>query len=66
MRFEWDSRKNRINQAKHNGLDFETAARVFDDPNVVLLYDRTLDGEQPVACDQGRLCGSLVSGACSP
>ncbi len=46
MRFEWDSKKNRINQARHNGLDFETAARVFDDPNVVLLHDRVIDGEQ--------------------
>ena len=46
MRFEWDPGKSRINQTKHNGLDFETAARVFDDPNVVLLHDRTLDGEQ--------------------
>jgi uncharacterized protein len=46
MRFEWDSRKNRLNQAKHNGVDFETAARVFDDPNVVLMQDRIIDGEQ--------------------
>ena len=45
MRFEWDSKKNRINRAKHNGLDFETAARVFDDPNVVLTDDRTIEGE---------------------
>ena len=46
MRFEWDSKKNRINRTKHSGLDFETAARVFDDPNVVLMYDRDVDGEQ--------------------
>jgi uncharacterized DUF497 family protein len=46
MRFEWDSKKNRINQTKHNGLDFETAARVFNDPNVVLITDRIVDGEQ--------------------
>ena len=46
MRFEWDSTKNRINQAKHGGLDFETAARVFDDPNVVLMHDRVIDTEQ--------------------
>jgi hypothetical protein len=45
MRFEWDSKKTRINQTKHNGLDFETAARVFDDPNVVLMHDRVIDGE---------------------
>ena len=46
MRFEWDSSKNRINQAKHNGLDFATAARVFDDPNVLLMHDRLIEGEQ--------------------
>ena len=46
MRFEWDSTKNRINQAKHGGLEFETAARVFDDPNVVLMRDRVIDTEQ--------------------
>ena len=38
--------KNRINQTKHNGLDFETAARVFEDPKVVLMQDRILEGEQ--------------------
>jgi uncharacterized DUF497 family protein len=46
MRFEWDSPKNRINQAKHKGLDFATAARVFDDPNVLLMHDRNIEGEQ--------------------
>jgi len=40
------SQKDRINQAKHNGLDFETAARVFNDPNVVLLKERIVSGEQ--------------------
>jgi uncharacterized protein len=40
MRFEWDEAKNRINQAKHQGLSFEIAARVFADPNYVLLTDR--------------------------
>jgi hypothetical protein len=46
MRFEWDSRKNRINRAKHGGLDFATAARVFDDPDVLLMHDRILEGQQ--------------------
>lgn len=31
MVFEWDEKKNRINKAKH-GIDFETAATVFNDP----------------------------------
>lgn len=46
MRFEWDEAKNRINQTKHSGLDFETAARVFNDSKVVLAEDRTVEGEQ--------------------
>jgi uncharacterized DUF497 family protein len=31
MRFEWDAEKNRSNQKKHAGIDFETASRVFAD-----------------------------------
>ena len=46
MRFEWDAAKSRINQAKRNGLDFETAARVFNDPRMVLMEDRIVEGEQ--------------------
>jgi hypothetical protein len=46
MRFKWDPRKDRINQAKHKGLDFATAARVFDDQNVLLMHDRIVEGEQ--------------------
>lgn len=45
-RFEWDAGKSQINQAKHNGLDFETAARVFNDPSVVLIEDRVVEGQQ--------------------
>ncbi len=46
MRFEWDAAKSRINQRKHHGLDFETAARVFNDPSIVLIEDRIVEGEQ--------------------
>jgi hypothetical protein len=46
MRFEWDAAKGRINQRKHNGLDFETAARVFDDANLVQIEDRIVEGEE--------------------
>src|ERR1700729_3214803 len=31
MVFDWDEKKNRINQRKH-GVDFETAVLIFDDP----------------------------------
>ncbi len=46
MRFEWDVSKNRINRKKHGGLDFETAARVFNDPKIILVEDRVVEGEQ--------------------
>jgi uncharacterized DUF497 family protein len=46
MRFEWDAAKSRTNQRKHNGLDFETAARVFNDLSIVLIEDRIVEGEQ--------------------
>jgi uncharacterized DUF497 family protein len=39
MIFEWDENKNRINKAKH-GVDFETAATVFDDPLLVSKVER--------------------------
>ncbi len=46
MRFEWDVGKNRINRRKHGGLDFETAARVFNDSKIILVEDRIVEGEQ--------------------
>lgn len=46
MRFEWDAEKNRRNPAKHEGLDFQTAARVFNDMNLILAKDRVVEGEQ--------------------
>jgi uncharacterized DUF497 family protein len=42
MRFEWDDEKNRINQRKHGGLAFETAALVFNDPLTLFRKDRTI------------------------
>jgi hypothetical protein len=46
MRFEWDDEKNRINQRKHDGLAFETAALVFNDPLTLFRKDRIIEGEQ--------------------
>ena len=45
MKFEWDEDKNRANYAKH-GVSFEIARKVFDDPLVVYLFDRIVDGEE--------------------
>ncbi|HRX71463.1 MAG: BrnT family toxin [Candidatus Competibacteraceae bacterium] len=38
MLFEWDADKARRNQRKHK-VSFETAARVFLDPNRIETYD---------------------------
>jgi hypothetical protein len=45
MVFAWDETKNRINRWKH-GVSFETAARIFEDPNVVSYRDRVVDDEE--------------------
>lgn len=36
--FEWDEKKNLINQRKH-GIDFEEARTVFYDDNAILFDD---------------------------
>ena len=38
MLFEWDDVKEKINIAKH-GIDFGTAALVFQDENRIEFYD---------------------------
>jgi uncharacterized protein len=46
VQFEWDENKSEINRAKH-GVDFETAARAFEDPNLLIQEDRIDEsGEQ--------------------
>ena len=46
VRFEWNAEKDRSNQKKHAGIDFETASRVFADSSLMLRKDRVVDGEQ--------------------
>jgi uncharacterized protein len=55
MRFEWDAEKNRVNQNRHAGLDFHIASGVFEDPNLMLIEDRVVDGEQ-----RWRAIGAIV------
>lgn len=38
MTFEWDEKKNTKNKRKHN-ISFELAMHVFDDPEVLEIYD---------------------------
>jgi uncharacterized DUF497 family protein len=47
MRYEWDERKNRENQRKHDGISFELAALVFEDRDCLIELDRVDEaGEQ--------------------
>ena len=45
MRFEWEEAKSKSNLQKHD-VSFETATRVFEDPNYVTEQDREVDGEE--------------------
>lgn len=38
MIFEWDDTKNESNKKKH-GISFETASKIFNDPNRLEVYD---------------------------
>jgi uncharacterized DUF497 family protein len=39
VEFEWDAAKAESNVAKH-GVDFDTAAEIFEDPNRLVIIDR--------------------------
>lgn len=45
-RFSWRDDKNRFNQNKHDGISFEAAVRVFQDPLRLTRQDRHEDGEE--------------------
>lgn len=40
IRFTWDEAKNLSNQKKHDGIGFEVAAHVFNDPYRLMVQDR--------------------------
>jgi uncharacterized protein len=44
MRFEYDEQKNDYNLARH-GVDFPTAALIFDDPYAMTIRDVLHDDE---------------------
>lgn len=47
MEFSWDPKKDLLNRKDHEGLGFESAKLVFNDPNLVLEEDRVDEyGEQ--------------------
>jgi uncharacterized protein len=43
--FEWDDAKAKANRKKH-GVSFETAMRVFSDPDALAEHDRIEGGER--------------------
>jgi len=45
MLFEWNDVKARAN-LKKRGIRFEIATLAFDDPSLILMKDRVVDGEQ--------------------
>jgi len=63
MRYEWDDRKNRQNQLKHDGIPFEMPALVFMDAACVVVTDRTdASGEQRWhAIGTARIAGEAVA-----
>lgn len=46
VRFEWDEAKNLSNKRKHDGVSFDEARHVFQDPLHVSAPDRIEGGEQ--------------------
>jgi uncharacterized protein len=44
VEFTWDGLKNRAHERKH-GASFETAVLVFDDPFLLSIQDREVEGE---------------------
>jgi uncharacterized DUF497 family protein len=45
VEFEWDPAKATRNVEKH-GVDFDTAAEIFDDPNLFVVIDSRTYGER--------------------
>jgi uncharacterized DUF497 family protein len=43
--FAWDEGKSLSNRRKH-GVSFETAARIFEDPNAISYLDRMVEAEE--------------------
>jgi len=57
----WDENKNAINIKKH-GVDFNEAATVFNDPNIMILFDErhSEDEERFIALGYSRLTRLLT------
>lgn len=60
MLFEWDDVKEKINIAKH-GIDFGTAALVFQDENRIEFYDEAHSTDEDRYITIGQINGIAVT-----
>ncbi len=58
-KFEWDESKSRSNADKHH-VSFETAALVFDDPNILSVLDQRFDYDEERWISIGMAAGLVV------
>lgn len=59
MLFEWDDEKEKKNIIKH-GIDFSTAARVFEDVNRLEFFDETHSDDEDRYITIGQINGVAV------
>lgn len=59
MRFEWDDDKERINVIKR-GVDFSTAALVFDDGHCLEMYDEAHSVDEDRFIAIGNIAGRIT------
>lgn len=63
--FVWDTAKNEANKKKHNGLSFELASRIFNDPLLYRDYDYfhsdDEDREKFIGTIEGRYIATVIA-----
>ena len=64
-RFVWDTAKNEYNKANHEGLSFELASRIFNDPLLYQDYDykhsEDEDREKYIGQIEGHFVASVIA-----
>jgi uncharacterized protein len=58
MRYDWDERKNLLNQRKH-GISLELASLVFEDPHCLVSFDRV---DEKTAAPRWQALGAIRVG----
>ena len=59
MQFEWDDNKEKTNLSKH-GIDFSTAALVFQDENRIGFYDEAHSEDEDRYITIGQINGVAI------